>query len=308
MADTMKIRVLGSAAGGGFPQWNCNCPNCRGVRDGTVSATPRTQSSIAISSDGKGWVLFNASPDLPAQLRAFPALQPGRTLRDSAIVAVVLVDAQLDHTLGLLTLREGKPLPVWCTDRVQAELTEQHAIFPILNHYCGVDRQRIPVEPNAGFTIPGLPHVQLAAVAVEGNAPPFSPRRDRPEPGDNIGLCLRDSRSDKTLFYAPGLGSIEPVVRPFLERADVLLVDGTFWHEDELIRLGVSKRSARQMGHLPQSGEGGMLEALEGLSAARKILIHINNTNPVLNDESPERERLRKSGIELAYDGMELEI
>ena len=304
----MKIRVLGSAAGGGFPQWNCNCPNCRGVRSGTVSASPRTQSSIAVSSDGEGWVLFNASPDLPLQLRAFPALQPGRTLRDSAIVAVVLVDAQLDHTLGLLTLREGKPLQVWCTDRVHAELTEQHPIFPILDHYCGVDRQRIPVEANAGFTIPGLPDVQLVAVAVQGNAPPYSPRRDRPEPGDNIGLYLRDARSNKTLFYAPGLGSIEPVVRPFLERADVLLVDGTFWHEEELIRLGVSKRSARQMGHLPQSGEGGMLEALEGLTAARKILIHINNTNPVLDEESPERAKLRSSGIELAYDGMELEI
>jgi pyrroloquinoline quinone biosynthesis protein B len=304
----MKIRVLGSAAGGGFPQWNCNCPNCRGVRDGTVSATPRTQSSIAVSSDGEGWVLFNASPDLPSQLKAFPALQPGRTLRDSAIVAVLLVDAQLDHTLGLLTLREGKPLQVWCTDRVHAELTEQHAIFPILDHYCGVDRQRIPVEPDAGFTIPGLPGVQLTAVAVQGNAPPFSPRRDKPEPGDNIGLFLRDSRSNKTLFYAPGLGSIEPIVQPFLERADVLLLDGTFWHEDELIRLGVSKRRARQMGHLPQSGEGGMLEALEALPAARKILIHINNTNPVLNEESPERGQLRSRGIELAYDGMELEI
>jgi pyrroloquinoline quinone biosynthesis protein B len=303
----MKVRVLGSAAGGGFPQWNCNCSNCRGVRAGTLAATPRTQSSLAVSSDGVGWVLINASPDLPLQLKSFPALQPGRSIRDSAIVGVVLVDAQLDHTLGLLLLREGKRLRIWCTERVRAELTQSNPILPILDHYCGVDWQQVPLEPGSGFAIAGLPDVQLTALAVPGNAPPYSAARDTPQPGDNIGLCLRDSKSGQTLFYAPGLGAIEPSLQPVLERADVLLVDGTFWTDDELIRLGVSRRSARQMGHLPQTGEGGMLEVLQNLRG-RKVLIHINNTNPILNEDSPERGRLRRAGVELAYDGMELEV
>jgi pyrroloquinoline quinone biosynthesis protein B len=304
----MKIRVLGAAAGGGFPQWNCNCDNCLRVRAGTIQATPRTQSSIALSSDGESWVLVNASPDLPQQLKSFPALQPARALRDSAIVAVVLVDAQLDHTLGLLTLREGRPLQVWCTERVFEEITQSNPILPILQHYCGFNWRRIALEPDAGFSIPELAAIEITAIAVRGNAPPFSSRRDRPEPGDNIALWLRDQRTGKTLLYAPGLGQIEPSLTPILERADMLLVDGTFWTDDELIRLGVSKRSAREMGHLPQTGEGGMLEALESLPASRKILIHINNTNPILDEASPERRRLDKAGIEVAFDGMELDL
>jgi len=204
----MKIRVLGSAAGGGFPQWNCNCRNCAGVRDGSVAATPRTQSSIAASGDGQSWVLFNASPDLLAQIRSFAALQPGRALRDTAIVDVVLVDAQLDHTLGLLMLREGKRLRIWCSERVRAELTSSHPIFELLEHYCGVDWQRLPLEPGSSFVIPSMDSVRCQALAVPGNAPPFSPRRDAPEPGDNIALLLTETRTGRSLFYAPGLGAI----------------------------------------------------------------------------------------------------
>jgi pyrroloquinoline quinone biosynthesis protein B len=304
----MKVRVLGSAAGGGFPQWNCNCLNCSGLRAGTLAATPRTQSSIALSSDGRDWVLFNASPDLPAQIRSFPALQPGRSLRDSGISGVVLMDAQLDHTLGLLTLREGKRLRIWCTEPVRLDLTHSNPIFPILEHYCGVDWQRIGIEPGSSFEVPELGSVRFRAIAIDSNAPPYSPRRDHPEPGDNIGVQMTDSSSGKSLFYAPGLGALGPELRACLEQADVLLVDGTFWTDDELLRLGVSTRRARDMGHLPQSGAGGMLELLEGLRASRKILIHINNTNPILDEASPERERLARSGIEVAHDGMEFEV
>jgi pyrroloquinoline quinone biosynthesis protein B len=304
----MKIRVLGSAAGGGFPQWNCNCPNCAGVRNGSVRATPRTQSSIAASADGNSWVLFNASPDLLLQIRSFAALQPARALRDSAIADVVLVDAQLDHTLGLLMLREGKPLRIWCSDRVRSELTGSHPIFELLDHYCGVDWQRLPIEPGSSFVIPSMASVRCQALAVPGNAPPFSPARDAPEPGDNIALLLTETRSGRTLFYAPGLGAIEPPVAAALRQAQALLVDGTFWSDDELLRLGVSSRRARQMGHLPQSGSGGMLEVLAPLTAERKILIHINNTNPILNERSPERALLEAAGIEVARDGLEFEI
>jgi pyrroloquinoline quinone biosynthesis protein B len=304
----MKIRVLGSAAGGGFPQWNCNCRNCAGVRNGSVSATPRTQSSIAVSADGSSWVLFNASPDLLVQIRSFGALQPARALRDSAIADVVLVDAQLDHTLGLLMLREGKPLRIWCSERVRAELTGSHPIFKLLEHYCGVDWQRLPIEPGSSFVIPSMDSVRCQALAVPGNAPPFSPARDAPEPGDNIALLLTETRSGRTLFYAPGLGAIEPPVAAALRQAQALLVDGTFWSDDELSNLGVSSRRARQMGHLPQSGPGGMLEVLAPLSAERKILIHINNTNPILDERSAERAILEAAGIEVARDGLEFEI
>jgi len=304
----MKVRVLGSAAGGGFPQWNCNCPNCAGVRSGSIQASPRTQSSIAVSTDVRSWVLVNASPDLLAQIRAFPALQPARALRDTAISDVLLVDAQIDHTLGLLMLREGKPLRVWCTERVHAELSRSNPIFELLDHYCGVEWQRLPIGRGESFVIPSLESVRCQALAVPGNAPPFSPARDRPEPGDNIALLLSDARSGRSLFYAPGLGAVEPEVGEGLRGAQVVLVDGTFWREDELLRLGVSARSARQMGHLPQSGSGGMLELLGPLGAERKILIHINNTNPILDERSAERAQLTAAGIEVAYDGMEIDV
>jgi len=278
------------------------------VRSGSIQASPRTQSSIAVSTGGRSWVLVNASPDLLAQIRAFPALQPARALRDTAISDVLLVDAQIDHTLGLLMLREGKPLRVWCTERVHAELSRSNPIFELLDHYCGVEWQRLPIGRGESFVIPSLESVRCQALAVPGNAPPFSPARDRPEPGDNIALLLSDARSGRSLFYAPGLGAVEPEVGEGLRGAQVVLVDGTFWREDELLRLGVSARSARQMGHLPQSGSGGMLELLGPLGAERKILIHINNTNPILDERSAERAQLTAAGIEVAYDGMEIDV
>jgi len=304
----MKIRVLGSAAGGGFPQWNCNCPNCVALRDGTFDLRPRTQSSIAVSADGTDWVLINASPDLLAQIKAFPALQPNRALRDTGIRAVILGDAQIDHTTGLLMLREGKPLQIWCTDMVHEDLTTGNPLFTILGHYCGVDRRRLPLERDATFTIDGINGVTFAAVPLASKAPPYSPHRDDPHDGDNVGLRITDTRSGHSAFYAPGLGEIEPSVAAELQAADAILVDGTFWTDDEMIRLGVSKKRARDIGHLPQSGPGGMMEVLAPLRASRKVLIHINNTNPILNEASPERAQLKRAGIEVAYDGMEIEL
>ena len=303
----MHIRVLGSAAGGGFPQWNCNCRNCDGVRKGTIRAQPRTQSSIAVSADGAEWTLYNASPDVLAQLRAFAPLQPARALRDTAVRAIVLVDAQIDHTAGLLMLREGAPLAVYCTARVHEDLTRGNPIFPILQHYCGVQWHPISADAGAEFPLAGAAALSCTAVPLKSKPPPFSPYRNEPQPGDNIGVRIVDRRSRKVLFYAPGLGEIEPHVRALLAEADCLLVDGTFWTDDELIRLGVSGKRARDMGHLAQSGPGGMLEVLQPL-AARKILIHINNTNPILDEDSAERAALRAAGIEVAYDGMEIEL
>ena len=304
----MKVRVLGSAAGGGFPQWNCNCPNCRGLRDGTLDAKARTQSSIAVSSDGTHWVLINASPDLLAQIKAFPALQPNRAIRDTGIRAIILCDGQIDHTTGLLMLREGEPLEIWCTEMVHEDLTTGNPLFDILGHYCGVDWHELPLEQGATFSIDGIADVSFAAVPLASKAPPYSPHRNDPHEGDNVGLRITDTRSRRSVFYAPGLGEIEPRVAAHLREADALMVDGTFWTDDEMIRLGISKKRARDIGHLAQSGAGGMIEVLAPLRASRKVLIHINNTNPILNEASPERAELHRAGIEVAYDGMEIEI
>lgn len=302
----MKARVLGAAAGGGFPQWNCNCPNCDGLRKGKINAAERTQSSIAVSGDGANWVLFNASPDILAQLKSFPALQPARAIRDTAIVAVVLIDSQIDHTTGLLMLREGKPLQIYCTDMAREDLTTGNPLFNILGHYCGVDWHDIPVERGSEFSIAGAEGLKFSPVALKSKAPPYSPHRNDPHEGDNIGMQITDLKSGRSLFYAPGLGEIEPHLKPFLEQSDCLLVDGTCWSDDELIKLGISKKKSRDMGHLPQSGEGGMMSVMKSLAKPRKILIHINNTNPILNEDSLERRELDKAGIEVAYDGMEI--
>jgi len=303
----MHIRVLGAAAGGGFPQWNCNCRNCDGVRKGAIRARPRTQSSIAVSADRGDWVLFNASPDLLTQFRAFPQLQPARAVRDTAVRAVVLIDAQIDHTTGLLMLREGGKLAVYCTREVREDLTRGNPLFGILEHFCGVDWQPVTPDARAAFSIAGAGELSFTAVPLKSRPPPYSPHRNEPRPGDNIGVRIADARTRRVLFYAPGLGEIEPHLEPFLADADCLLLDGTFWTDDELIRLGVSTQRARDMGHLPQSGPGGMLEALQPLRG-RKILIHINNTNPILDEDSQQRAALDAAGIEVAYDGMEIEL
>ena len=302
----MRIRVLGAAAGGGFPQWNCNCRNCDGVRKGSLRATPRTQSSIAVSADNINWILFNASPDLLAQYQGFGALQPGRAIRDTAIRSVVLMDAQIDHTTGLLMLREGRPLELYCTDMAHEDLNTGNPLIKILGHYCGVNWHKVPTERGTSFPVIGAEELNFTAVPSKSNAPPYSPHRDNPLEGDNIGMRIADPRSGKVLFYAPGLGEIEPHLKPFLEEADVLMVDGTFWTDDEMIRLGLSKKHARDIGHLPQSGAGGMIEVLKPLKASRKILIHINNTNPILDEDSDQRRQLASAGIEVAYDGMDV--
>jgi pyrroloquinoline quinone biosynthesis protein B len=304
----MRVRVLGSAAGGGFPQWNCNCLNCRRLRTGCIKATARTQSSITVSADGVNWVLCNASPDIRAQLEGFPAMQPGRAVRDTAIMGVVLMDSQIDHTTGLLMLREGKPLEVYCTEMVHQDLTTGNPLFNILEHYCGVNWHAVPVEAGACFTVRGADPLLFTAVPLHSKAPPYSPHRQAPHVGDNIGLRVEDGHTGKSLFYAPGLGEIEAHLAPYLAACDCLMVDGTFWRDDELVAAGIANKRARDMGHLPLSGEDGMLNVLRGLQRPRKILIHINNTNPILDEASPERAAVEAAGIEIAYDGMDITL
>ncbi len=304
----MLIHVLGAAAGGGFPQWNCNCPMCRGVRDGSINARPRTQSSIAVSGDGEAWALFNTSPDLLAQLAAFPALQPGRSLRDTAIRAILFMDSQIDHTTGLLMLREGCPHDVYCSDMVHEDLSTGFPLFKMLEHWNGgIRRHPIPLD-GAPFAMEGVAGLAFTAIPVKGKAPPYSPHRHDPHIGDNIGVQVLDVASGKTLFYAPGLGDLTGQTRALMAQSDCLLVDGTFWREDEMSCVGLGDRKAADMGHLPQSGENGMIEVLRPMTRPRKILIHINNTNPILDEDSPERKILASEGIEVAHDGMEITL
>ncbi len=320
MARRMKIRVLGSAAGGGFPQWNCNCRNCAGVRAGTVRAHARTQSSIAVRGGGAAgspggrenaasWALVNASPDVLIQLRAHEDFQPGRSPRDTAIAAVVLVDGQVDHTTGLYMLREStRPWPLWCTDAVYADLTRGNPLIEVLSHYCRIERRRMSLE-GAGFTVEGVPGIRWRALPVAGKPAPYSRNRESPVAGDNVALLITDESTRQTLFYAPGLEDIDAATWQAMQSAACVLVDGTFWSDDEMLRLGLSRKRARDIGHLAQSGPGGMLERLGRLPAAtRRILIHINNTNPILDEDSAERAELARRGVEVARDGMEIDL
>lgn len=303
----MELLVLGSGAGGGFPQWNCNCPNCAGLRSARIRAQARTQSSICISADGSNWVLVNASPDIRQQLTSTPALQPSRARRDTGIQAVMLIDSQIDHTAGLLTLREGKQLQLYATAAVYADLTGAFPLVHVLDHYCGSHWHEIPTD-GSSFTIAEAAGLEFQAIPLASKAPPYSQHRSAPRPGETIGLFVRDPATGGTVFYAPGVGRVEPQLVSSMAQADCVLLDGTFWNEDEMRRCGVGEKRAADMGHLPLSGAGGLLELLRGLEVKRKLLIHINNTNPILDEESPERRQLVREGIELAWDGMRLKL
>ena len=303
----MHIHVLGSGAGGGFPQWNCNCYNCDGLRKGTIKASRRTQSSICVSGDGVNWVLFNTSPDVLQQIQEFPPLQPGRSIRDTGIAGIVLIDAQIDHTTGLLMLREGSvKKEIYCTNMVYQDLTTGNPLLNILDFYCGVNHHEIAADGVTQFEIEGAKNLKFTAVALKSAAPPYSPHRNDPHPGDTIGMLIEDTLNGKKCFYAPGLCEIESHLPVLMNQADCIMVDGTFWTNTEMIDLGLMTKTARSIGHNPQSGKDGMIEKLDQFNANRKILIHINNTNPILREDSSEREELSRQGIEVAFDGMDI--
>jgi len=273
-----------------------------------MRSTPRTQSSIAVSSNGLDWVLFNASPDVRSQLEAFPESHPRTGIRDSGIRAVVLIDSQIDHTTGLLMLRESTvPLQIYCSEMVRADLSSGFPVFTMLEHYCRVEHHPVPLDGTA-FEIPGIDDLRFRTHALKSKAPPYSPHRHDPHKGDNVGVIVEQVSTGKCLYYAPGLGEIEPHVERAMAQSDCLLVDGTFWREDEMAHAGIVHKLAREMGHLPQSGPGGMMEVLARFGDARKILIHINNTNPILDEDAPERRELERHGIEVAYDGMAITV
>ena len=248
-------------------------------------------------------------PDILEQIRSNPILQPARAVRDSAIAGVVLMDGQVDHATGLFMLRERSgPLPLWCTDPVEEDLSTGNPVLRVLGHYCGVQRHRITLD-GSSFEVPGVANLSFQALPLSSKAAPYSPHRENPVPGDNIGMTVTDQRSGKRLFYAPGLGDITPPVFDAMASADAVMVDGTFWTNDEMIAMGLSKKTARDIGHLAQSGPGGMIEWMNKLPrTTRRLLIHINNTNPILDEDSKPRATLARAGIEVCEDGMNISL
>jgi pyrroloquinoline quinone biosynthesis protein B len=306
----MLIRVLGSAAGGGFPQWNCGCPNCAGVRAGTVRATPRTQESVGISTDGDDWFLLNASPEIRQQIESFPPLHPRRP-RHSPIQGVFLTNGDLDHCLGLLSLRESHPLVIYATEPVFRGFSEGNVLFRTLQRFADQVTWR-PLKTGREDEVLGAAGrssgLLVEPVAVPGKPPIHLEGRQPPDPEDAIGLRFREARTGRVLAYFSGVSALTPAIRAALEGADAVFLDGTFWSSDELITLGVGEKRAEQMAHLPVGGPGGSLAALRDLRAPHRIYVHLNNTNPLLREDSPERAAAVAAGWAVAWDGMALEL
>jgi pyrroloquinoline quinone biosynthesis protein B len=298
----LRVRILGSAAGGGFPQWNCHCATCEAAREG-VRARPRTQSSLAIRGDEGPWFLVNASPDARQQLEALTPRQADG-VRAPPIAGVLLTDAEIDHTAGLLLLRESQaPVRVFGAEGVERALTDGYPVLAILERYCGAEWQTL--APERATPLVG------SSLSVE----PFEAGGDAPRylRGSDVelqasGFVFRDGATGGVVTYVPGLGRLDDGVLTRFAASDLVVVDGTFWRDDELARLGISERSAREMGHVPLSGPGGTLEALARLERPRKVLVHINNTNPILLEDSPERDAVLRAGVEVAYDGLEIAL
>jgi pyrroloquinoline quinone biosynthesis protein B len=298
----VRVRVLGSAAGGGFPQWNCHCETCDAARVG-VRARPRTQSSLAIRGGQGPWFLVNASPDARQQLEALTPRQVDG-VRAPPIAGVLLTDAEIDHTAGLLLLRESQaPVRVFGDGGVERALRRGYPVLGILERYCGAEWQSL--EPGRARPLEGS-SLEVEPFEVGGDAPRYLSGTDVELQAS--GFAFRDGASGGVVTYAPGLARLDDDVLARFAASDLVLVDGTFWRDDELARLGISVRSARDMGHLPLSGPGGTLEALARLERPRKVLVHINNTNPILLEDSPQREAVQGAGVEVAYDGLEIEL
>jgi pyrroloquinoline quinone biosynthesis protein B len=305
----MQVKILGSAAGGAFPQWNCACTNCRAVRAGTFRGKPRTQTQVAITQDGRSWFLLGASPDLRAQIEATPELHPRDGVRQSPIAGVALANADLDHVLGLLLLRELQPLRIYATASVRRILRKDNSMFGML--------QRIPNQTlwtdfvcakefhlcNVQGEESGL-RCQAWSLSTHYPAYVTADRQSQLALGEaSMGFVL-ESPSGSRLAFMPAVPQLEDALLQQLETCDVLLFDGTFWSDDELIRVQGSGQTARQMGHIPVEST----VKLAGLRRPRKIFLHINNTNPMLDEASPEHRQVRDAGWEIAEDGWQFDL
>jgi pyrroloquinoline quinone biosynthesis protein B len=306
----MRVVVLGSAAGGGFPQWNSNTPACRRARRHDAAARPATQAGLAVTADDERWALFNAAPDLRTQIEQTPVLHPRAGLRSSPISAVVLTGSDVDAIAGLLTLRERHPFSVYATRRIHAVL-DANPIFEVLDrgivprHPVGLD-QETPLRAADGARL-GL---TLRLFAVPGKVPLYLEQPGVTPPivigEETTGAEISDGRH--TLFFIPGCAAMTHDLADRLRSAELVLFDGTLWTDDEMIRAGIGTKTGRRMGHMSVDGPAGTLAAFRNLDVRRKILIHINNSNPVLLADSAERDTVQAAGWEVAFDGMEMRL
>ncbi|HET9409693.1 MAG TPA: pyrroloquinoline quinone biosynthesis protein PqqB [Candidatus Sulfotelmatobacter sp.] len=309
----MRVKILGSAAGGGFPQWNCACRNCCAVRTGSFHGKARTQAQVAVSSDEKSWFLLGASPDLRAQIEAAPELHPRNGIRQSPIAGAILANADLDHVLGLLLLRELQPLRIYSTASVGPIVRADNSFFKMLNR---VPEQASWTTFNAGETFPlctpdgtdsGL---RCRSLSLGSHFPAYvSPERHAQLNANesSLGLILGPEKG-KRLAYVPAVPQINDALLQALDSCDLVLFDGTFWSDDELIRVQGSGQTSRQMGHVPVSSPDGSLSRLAGIRHPRKIYLHINNTNPMLDESGPEFRQVCEAGWQIAEDGWQFDL
>ncbi len=303
----MRLHVLGSAAGGGFPQWNCGCVNCRGLREGTVAATARTQTSVAIEASDGSWFLVHASPDVRMQFGSFSPLHP-RAARDSPISGIVLTNGDLDQCLGLLSLRESQPLHIYATECVRRGFVEENRLYRALARTPGqITWHELKLDTSQALLRAdnGPSSLSVTPVAVPGKTPLYLDDHLNSEPASNVALLFSDQAGHQ-FTYAPCVGGMDTSVTRLLGQTDCLFFDGTFWSGDELPALGIGTRGATDMAHWPVGGADGSLSVLATARASRRILIHINNTNPILREDSQERHAVQAAGVEIAYDGMEV--
>jgi pyrroloquinoline quinone biosynthesis protein B len=303
----VRVRVLGSAAGGGFPQWNCACGNCRDVRAGVPGLRARTQESIAVSADGESWFIINASPEIRAQIEAFPGLWP-HAKRHSPIAGILFTNGDLDHCLGLLSLRESHPLVAHATASMREGFRQGNVLYRTLERFAGqIDWRTVVLgeEQGLGGDATGL---RVTGLPIAGNLPLHLKGLREAVPEDNVGYVVRDERTGGRLAYLSGVAGPSAELERAVAGADVVFFDGTFWTSDELIAAGLGTRRAEEMAHWPISGPDGSLELLARLPARRKIFIHVNNTNPILREGSPARAEVERRGVEVAVDGLEVEL
>ncbi|MBZ5665540.1 MAG: pyrroloquinoline quinone biosynthesis protein PqqB [Acidobacteriia bacterium] len=303
----MRIRILGSAAGGRFPQWNCGCGNCVAVRAGTFSGKARTQAQLALSADGSSWFLAGASPDLAFQIESSPALHP-RALRDSPIAGVVLGSADLDHVVGLLLLRELQPLRVYASSSILRILREENSMFGMLNR---VEPQVVWTVMHSGVAFPLLAAdgrdsgLRCEVHYLSGRYPKYVKTKTANLGHEEATAALFFESAGRRVAYVPAVGSLSDSLLAKIDRTDLLLFDGTFWSDDELRRVQGSGETAHQMGHIPVEES---LRLLKNIKVGRKMFIHLNNTNPILNEASPEHQAVRQAGWEVAEDNWQVEL
>jgi pyrroloquinoline quinone biosynthesis protein B len=310
----MRVTVLGSAAGGGFPQWNCACPNCSGIRAGSLRSQARSQVQVVVCPNPEEFYLLNASPDLRTQILSTPSLAPAHPPRHTPIAGVLLTSADVDSVAGLLHLREFQPLHIYATQSVRRIVCEENRIFRVL------ERAKPPVvwhDVPLNTWLPlgtvksstGELPVRYRLVPLGSTYPDYVSedlRRSLPPGEAVVGLVF--TQGSKQLFFAPAIPGRSDEWKEWAQSSDLCLLDGTFWCENELISAGVGSKTAREIGHLPLSGAGGLLKEFDSAKRVRRVLIHINNTNPILDEQSAEHREVRDAGWEIAYDGMEFDL